>query len=149
MLFSPSLARKEIFHSKYLDEDIVDLLGGTFNIPKEYAFVITPIEPGYGGRPDLISDVIYNDDMYSDMLSHINGPGNPFEMFENQLMVVPTNDEIEYFVQQPSKAWSEQYLSRQTIKPRAKARNEKRKPNEAVIGDKRFNIDTQSRIIIY
>ena len=149
MLFSPSLARKEIFHSEYLDEDIVDLLGATFNIPKSYSFAIVPIEDGFDGRADLIADAIYNDEMYEEIIMHVNGPGNPFEMAAGQIMVVPTPDSVGDFVQEPAKEWSEQYLSKQAVKPKPKARNEKRKPNEAVIGDKRFNIDTQSKIIIY
>ena len=149
MLFSPSLARKETFHSEYLDEDIVDLLGGTFTIPRSYSFAVVPIEAGYDGRADLIADAIYNDEMYEEILTHVNGPGNPFEMCTGQTMIVPTVDMVKDFVQEPAKEWSEQYLSRKANKPKAKARSEKRKPNEAVIGDKRFNIDTQSKIIIY
>lgn len=149
MLFSPSLARKEIFHSDYLDEDIVDLLGATFNIPRSYSFAIVPIEDGYDGRADLIADAIYNDEIYEEIISHVNGPGNPFEMVAGQIMVVPTTDSIENFIQNPSKEWSEQHIGMRANKPKPKARNEKRKPNEAVIGDKRFNIDTQSKIIIY
>ena len=149
MLFSPLLARKETYHSEYLDEDIVDLLGATFDIPRSYSFAIVPIEDGYDGRADLIADAIYNDEMYQEILTRVNGPGNPFEMISGQIMVVPTTDMLDDFIQEPAKEWSEQYLAKQAAKPKPKARNEKRKPNEAVIGDKRFNIDTQSKIIIY
>lgn len=149
MLFSPSLARKETFHSDYLDEEIVDLLGGTFEIPASYACSITPIDAGYEGRVDLIADVLYGDDMYADVVLHLNGPGNPFEFNKDQNIIVPNQDEVGEFFQAPSKAWSEKYLAAKESRPKPKARSEKRKPNEAVIGDKRFNIDPQSKIIIY
>lgn len=149
MLFSPSLARKETFHSDYLDEDIVDLLGSTFEIPRSYACSVTTIDPGYNGRVDLIADVLYGDDMYADTVLRVNGPGNPFEFVEGQNIIVPAQDVVGEFFQQPSKAWSETYLSAKESRPKPKARSEKRRPNEAVIGDKRFNIDPQSKIIIY
>lgn len=149
MLFSPSLARKESFHSEYLDEDIIDLLGSTFEIPYSYACSITSIDAGYEGRVDLIADTLYGDDMYADTILHLNGPGNPFEFNTGQNIIVPAHDEVGEFFQYPSKAWSEQRLASQDSKPKPKARSEKRKPNEAVIGDKRFNIDPQSKIIIY
>lgn len=149
MLFSPSLARKETFHSEYLDEDIIDLLGGSFNVPESYACSVTPIDPGFDGRPDLIADEIYGDDMFADIIVHLNGTGNPFEMCEGQYLIVPSQDSVEEFFVSPAKEWSEQYLAAREAKPKPKARSEKRKPNEAVIGDKRFNIDPQSKIIIY
>lgn len=36
-----------------------------------------------------------------------------------------------------------------TGKPQAKLRSDRRKPNQAVLGDKRFNIDPISKIVIY
>lgn len=149
MLFSPSLARKETFHSDYLNEEIVDLLGGTFEIPTSYACSVTPIDAGYEGRVDLIADVLYGDDMYADVVLRLNGPGNPFEFNKDQNIIVPNQDEVGEFFQTPAKAWSEKHLAAKESRPKPKARSEKRKPNEAVIGDKRFNIDPQSKIIIY
>lgn len=149
MLFSPSLARKETYHSEYLNEDIVDLLGGSFTIPKSYACSVMPIESGYEGRIDLISDVLYGDDMYADIVLHLNGPGNPFEFNADQNIIAPAMDTVGDFFQEPSKAWSEQYMAAKESRPKPKSRSEKRKPNEAVVGDKRFNIDKQSKIIIY
>ena len=149
MLFSATLARKGTYHSTYLDEDIVDLLGGTFNIPSYYQCQVVPIDPGYDARPDLISDALYGDEMNADILNRLNGPGNPFEITDGQYYIVPGAEEIENFYCIPAKEWSEEYLSSQALRPKAKARNEKRKPNEAVIGDKRFNIDRLSKIIVY
>lgn len=149
MLFSPSLARKETFHSDYLDEDIVDLLGGSFVVPTNYPCSIMAVESGYEGRIDLISDAIYGDDMYADIITRLNGPGNPFEINSEQNLLVPGQDAVGEFFQEPSKAWSERYLAAKESRPKPKTRSEKRKPNEAVVGDRRFNIDKQSKIIIY
>lgn len=149
MLFSPSLARKETFHSDYLDEDIVDLLGGTFNVPKSYPCSIMTVDAGYECRSDLISDAVYGDDMYSDIIVKLNGSGDPFGFNVDQSILVPGMDEVNEFFQQPAKAWSEQYLAAKESRPKPKNRSEKRKPNQSVVGDKRFNIDTQSNIIIY
>lgn len=149
MLFSATLARKGTYHSTYLNEDIVDLLGTTFNIPSSYQCQVVPIEKGYDGRADLISDAIYGDEMNADILNRLNGPGNPFEVTDGQYLIVPGAEEIANFYCTPAKEWSEEYLASQSSRPKAKARNEKRKPNEAVIGDKRFNIDKLSKIIVY
>lgn len=149
MLFSATLARKETYKSTWLDEEIVDLLGKTFEIPATYTCQVTPIMPGYDARLDLVADAIYGEEMYEDVLLRLNGPGNPFETVEDQYIIVPNVDSVGEFYVSPSKAWSEATLAAKENKPKAKARNEKRKPNQAVIGDKRFNIDRQSKIIVY
>jgi hypothetical protein len=149
MLFSPTLARKETYRSEYLDEEIVDLLGCTFSIPESYQCQVAPIDSDYMARPDLVADEVYADDMYADLIVKLNGSGNPFELYDGQNIILPSLDNLQNFNQTPAKEWSEAYLASQSTQPKAKARNEKRKPNEAVIGDKRFNIDAQSKIIVY
>jgi hypothetical protein len=149
MLFSQTLSKKETYYSTYLDTEIVDLLGCTYTIPDSYQAQVAPCERDYIARPDLVGDLLYNDDMYGDLVVKLNGPGDPFALAEEQNIIIPALDVLENFYQTPAKAWSEQYISKQASRPTAKARNEKRKPNEAVIGDKRFNIDSQSKVIIY
>ncbi len=125
------------------------MLGSSFIIPHQYQCQVLPIDPGYEGRIDLIADTLYNDEMYADMLNHLNGPGNPFEVNAGQFIILPSLDAVQDFYQEPAKEWDEKYIGAQNTRPKAKARNEKRKPNEAVLGDKRFNIDPLSKIIIY
>lgn len=149
MLYSANLAKKEIFHSDYLNEDIVDLLGGSFQIPNSYQCDIVPVESGFEARMDLIAQEVYGDDIYADIISRLNGPANPFEVDEDDYLILPYTDKLEDFIQEPSSEWSESRIKLEAKKPKAKVKNEKRKPNEAVIGDKRFNIDTQSKIIVY
>ena len=147
MIYSQTLGRKEIIYSEYLETEIVDLLGNTFNIPESYQCDVVPVEDGFECRPDLISDDIYGDEMYADILTKLNGPSNPFELSNTQHIILPSVDSVTNFIQNPNTDWSTP--ERDTTRPKAKARHEKRKPNEAVVGDKRFNIDPQSKIIIY
>lgn len=149
MLYSLNLAKKGTYHSDYLDEDIVDLLGGTFHQPAEYEARLLNVDSEYVGRIDLASDDLYMDDIYADVLYKLNPIGNPFEFNEYMNIVVPTQDYLESFVVQPAKEWDESAEKQRAVLPKAKPRASKRKPNEAVIGDKRFNIDPLSRIIIY
>ena len=144
MIFSRTLHNKTTVFSEYLNEEIVDLLGNTFQIPPEYNYEVVQVDPGYEARPDLVSYEIYDDDFYSDILLKLNGPSNPFELNDNYI-IVPTMDYVDEFHQIPSKLWD----SQKTYKPKPKARNAKRKPNEAIVGDKRFNIDSNSKIVIY
>lgn len=146
MIYSRTLGAKGIVRSEYLDEDIVDLLGTTFQIPDSYNFEVARIDEGYECRPDLMAYEIYNEEMYADDLIKLNGPSNPFEINEDMFMLVPTFDCLNDFMTIPDKRWATKQ-SRYTPKPKAKT--EKRKPNQAVIGDKRFNIDPISKIIIY
>lgn len=149
MLFSTTLSKKETYKSDYLGEEIVDLLGKSFEIPNKYALDVIPVEPDYDARMDLVAYEVYGDDMYADLLGKLNGTGNPFEVVEGQKLILPGLDNLLDFNQEPSKLWSEQYINDVETRPRPKLKTEKRKPNEAVVGDKRFNIDIVSKIIIY
>jgi hypothetical protein len=51
------------------------------------------------------------------------------------------------FMKTPTIAESEEKLDK--AKPIAKQKNQKRKPNEAIIGDKRFKIDKTRGVVIY
>lgn len=43
----------------------------------------------YVARPDLISLAVYGDDRYADILCKINGISNPFEINENDVIILP------------------------------------------------------------
>lgn len=150
MLFSQNLNKKDYFYSDYLGEQIVDLLSTTFQIPEQYQMNFVSIDKNYEGRLDLIALAAFGNEMYGDILLRLNGPSNPFEVNEGMYMILPALDEPDNFLVNPSKVWGEQTSPNQIAnKPKPKARNEKRKPNEAVVGDKRFNIDPLSKIVIY
>lgn len=149
MIFSLVLSKKENVYSEYLGEEIVDLLGKTFEIPNEYNYEVIKVDPGYECRLDLISKDIYNDEIYTDVLMKLNGPSNPFEINEDMYIIVPTLESVTDFTVKPNKIWNIDENSSSKFRPKPKAKNEKRKPNEAIIGDRRFNIDTNSKIVIY
>jgi hypothetical protein len=69
-----------------------------------------------------------------------------YEMNEGDMIVIPSPSDITLFFVKP--IILEQNDKENNI-PKAKQKQEKRKPNSAVIGDKRFTIDTKKRVIIY
>lgn len=149
MLYSTNFSKKETFHSSYLGEDMIDLLGGTFQIPDTYQGDVVPVEPGFESRMDLVALEVYGDDIYADLLSRLNGPSNSMVLNEGDYLILPSLNDLDKFFQIPSEDWSESKNSAQSKRPKAKTKNTKRKPNEAVIGDKRFNVDAQSKIVVY
>lgn len=108
------------------------------------------IDRDHEARLDLIARTAFGNELYGDILLRLNGPSNPFEVAEGMYMILPAMDEFDNFLVNPSKNWKEKTTAEQVKnKPKPKAKNEKRKPNEAVIGNKRFNIDPLSKIVIY
>lgn len=61
-------------------------------------------------------------------------------------MILPTPDSIQLFNTIPEQSELE---NSQINKPVAKKKTEKRKANEAVIGDSRYRIDSATGVIIY
>lgn len=137
---------KSIIKSDYLNEDVYNLLDKTFEIPNSFRFDVIKVTPQYVARPDLLSYDMYGTDLYVDVICKLNGISNPFEMNEGDMIVIPSPSDITSFFVKP-------IILEQTDKenntPKAKQRQEKRKPNSAIIGDKRFTIDTKKRVIIY
>ena len=43
----------------------------------------------YVARPDLIALAVYGDDRYTDILCKVNGISNPFELNENDVIILP------------------------------------------------------------
>lgn len=84
MYFSKILSLKNEFYSEYLDENIINLLDRTFNIPANYPAHLYKVEDEYVGRPDLLSLDLYGDERYADILCKLNGISNPYELAEGQ-----------------------------------------------------------------
>jgi len=142
------LLNKTEYDSKYLKDRLYNLLDTTFEIPSEFTYDVIRVDKDYVGRPDLISFKAYNDDSYADVICKLNGISNPFELNEGDLLVLPMFSDLQRFLVVPNM----QELhddGEDNDRPIAKKKNEKRKANEAVIGDKRFSIDKNKRIIIY
>lgn len=146
-LLHTSLMFKNNFSSEYLGEEMINLLDTTFVIPEYYNYNIFEVTEEYVARPDLISYDAYGDEMYTDVICKLNGISNPFELNKDTKLIIPSPEHIMNFITKPSAndIESDEKLNR----PIAKQKNEKRKPNEAIVGDKRFKIDRTSGVIIY
>ena len=148
MLYYSTLNKKGEIQCDYLGERIYNLLDRTFTLPKSgFDFRIFEVSKEYIARPDLVALDAYGDTMFADVICKINGISNPFELNEGIRLILPTPDYILDFAVKPSSLESES--NNMTIKPTPKAKNEKRKANEAVVGDSRFKIDSATGIIIY
>ena len=145
MIFHTVLNNKNIIHSDWLNEDIYNLVDSSFIIPKSYSYEILEVTEKYIARPDLISKDIYGDTIYTDLLCKLNGISNPFELNKGMLLVIPSPDNIMDFMFKPD---NNDELDLNT-KPIAKAKSDKRKANDAIVGDKRFKLDPNKGIVIY
>ena len=142
-----SLMFKTNINIEYLGEEMINLLDKTFVIPSYYNYNIFEVTEKYIARPDLISYDAYGDEMYADVICKLNGVSNPFELNKGMKLILPSPEHIMNFIVRPSSDDIE--ADDKLNKPIAKQKNEKRKPNEAIVGDKRFTIDRTSGIIIY
>lgn len=156
MLENILLANKPIIKSKFLNnQEIYNLSTQTFQLPNEnFNYRIIEVTEDYIARPDLISQMVYGVDKYGDILCKINGISNPFELNVGDRLVVPEINDLNKFVYDniDTKTESSENLEdEESVEnlPKAKMLNEKRKPNEAIIGEKRFKIDRDRRVIIY
>lgn len=146
-LLHTSLMFKNNFNSEYLGEEMINLLDTTFVIPEYYNYNIFEVTEAYIARPDLISYDAYGDEMYADVICKLNGISNPFELNKGTKLIIPSPEHIMNFIVKPSTSDAE--YDERLNKPIAKQKNEKRKPNEAIVGDKRFKIDRTTGVIIY
>jgi hypothetical protein len=146
MIFHTVLNNKKTIHSDWLNQDIYNLGDATFKIPKLYSYEVLEVTERYIARPDLLSKDIYGDTLYSDILCKLNGISNPFELNKGMLLIIPSPDHIMDFMQQVDNTDD---LIDNLSKPVAKTKKQKRKANEAVIGDSRFKIDSNRGIVIY
>ena len=150
MLQYPTLDKKNIFGSDYLEEDLYNLLDKTFIIPNSYVYNIFEVTKEYIARPDLISYDAYNDTRYADVICKLNGISNPFELNEGMVIVIPSPESIMDFYSTPWKTDDLEFGALgQNNNKTDKTKQSKRQANEAIVGDKRFKIDSKSGIIIY
>lgn len=146
MLINSLLKNKPTIFSETVGEDIIHLGAMTFDIPSQVSYNIYTVSKSHVARPDLISRIMYGTDIYGDFLCKVNGISNPFELNEGDIIFVPNIDQIGEFM--VTDLFNDS-LQEDTSKPKPKAKNEKRKANEAVIGDTRFKIDKENHVIIY
>ena len=149
MFQSLILNNKTVYHSEFLDEDIWNLMDTTYQMPDDFEFIIYEVtEEKYIGRPDLVSLDYYGDAMYADVICKLNGISNPFELNMGMLLALPAYKDINDFITVPALDDLEPN-TKMLNKPQPKTKNEKRKPNDAIVGNKRFKIDPSAGIIMY
>ena len=146
MLLYSVLNNKTTINSDYLGETIYNLLDKTFSLPQNFDYNIFTVPEEYIARPDLLSLDAYGSTMYADVICKINGISNPFELNEGMKLILPRPEYILDFAIKPP---SEEAEQDDINIPIPKQRNIKRSPNEAIIGDSRFKIDSTSGVIIY
>lgn len=151
MFQSLVLLNKTQLKSDFLQEDVWNLLDNTFTIPNlsNYSFYEVN-EDKYIGRPDLISIDAYGDAMYSDVICKLNGISNPFELNIGMILILPGADEITQFVHKPPiRELETNDMNKENTILRQKRKNERRRTNDAILGDTRFKIDKNKGIVIY
>ena len=145
------LNNKGTITSKYLDETIYNLLDQTFQIPQEgFNYQVFKVTEEYIARPDLISYDAYGTTDYTDILCKLNGISNPFELNEGMLIVIPAPGDLSsksFIFPAPENEYETEDDT--PTGPVQKTKHDKRKSNEAIIGDSRFKIDPSNGIIIY
>jgi len=146
MLINSLLKNKPIIHSDLLDEDIIHLGAITYKIPDMVSYSLYKVSKSHVARPDLISKVVYGVDIYGDFICKVNGISNPFEINEGDIIIIPDLDYVNEFMMDDLYNDS---TKEDNNMPKPKTRNEKRRANDAIIGDTRFKIDKDNRVIIY
>lgn len=149
MLQNPLLTYKSELKSNVLGQQVYNLLDQTFQIPNDFQYNVIEVTEGFIGRMDLISKQVYGDTKYQDVLCKLNGISNPFELNAGTVVVLPDVSYIDDFYYYESPEERDPESNEAANKPVAKSKKEKRKPNEAVIGEKRFKIDPNRKVIVY
>ena len=146
MFLNSLLKNKPKIFSSTVGEDIIHLGAQTFRMPTWAAYTIYTVSKSHIARPDLISRIMYGTEMYGDFLCKVNGISNPFEINEGDVLIIPNLNNMADFMIEDTYNDS---MEETDDKPKPKQKNEKRKANEAVIGDTRFKIDKENHVIIY
>lgn len=103
MLLSKILRSKKLF-TKENGETIVDLISSTFNFNAGGKTVggFTRVGENEAMRPDLVSNRIYADQKYWDVLLKYNGISNPFSIIPGELLLSPALSKIDKLVSPPT-----------------------------------------------
>ena len=136
----------------YLDprsgEYIKDMLTLSYIIPNGLNYILFKVTADYIARPDLICLAHYGTDDYVDIVCKFNGISNPYELNEGDILALPEVADMARFIYSMDDI-QQTFETKDNSKPTPKAKKEKRKANEAVVGDKRFRIDKESRVVVY
>lgn len=136
-------------------ESYIDLMNKTYDASIYFSGTPLIINKYYVARPDLISLALYGDDKYADIICKINGIDNPFELNEDDVIIVPN---VEYLNECIYKHNEDDNLikdsKKETIQKidkynKQKRKNEDRSPNEQTVGESNFIIDKSLGLVFY
>ena len=147
MLQYITILNKTQLRSDYLTEDVYNLLDKTFEIPDHFSFQVLEVDEEYIARPDLIAYDAYGDTKYTDLICKLNGISNPFELNQGRKLILPDVQYLDGFYPAPVPEEKESLVNHTPV-PVSK-QFKKRKANQAIVGDRRFKIDSTNGIIIY
>jgi len=141
------------------NEKYYDLLAKTFKgyIGEDdnlnYSLVV--VNKYYVARPDLISLAVYGDDSYADIICKLNDISNPFELNEDDVLVLPSIDVLTSLID--NNPQSSEFVSKKNdsiastnlINDKRKQINEKRSANDMTIGNSNYVIDRSLGLVFY
>lgn len=133
--------------------EYIDLLANTFNTSLSLSGTPLIVNKYYIARPDLISQAMYGTDKYADIICKVNGISNPFELNEDDILLIPS---VEYCESCINKSITTSELITETNsnivnthKNYQKTTAETRSPNEQTSGEQNYIIDQSSGLIFY
>jgi hypothetical protein len=132
-----------------------DLLSKTIDDEQNWNANVVIVNKYYVARPDLISLAMYGDDKYADIICKINGISNPFELNEDDVLLIPNINYLnECLAKQrvPSEIISnpkKDFIQPIDVNNKQKKKNELRSPNEQTIGESNYVIDKSLGIVFY
>lgn len=136
-------------------DEYIDLLATTFNDNAVYTPKLIMVNKYYVARPDLISLAVYGDDRYADVICKINGISNPFELNENDILVIPNVEYLSKFLSK-NRISSDiitdeenEVIQKIDVNNKQKRKDEIRTANEQTIGDANFIIDKSLGLVFY
>ena len=160
---SPHIEKKSEIYSKIIKKSINNLLDTTFILPgDDFSTQIVEVTEEFICRPDLLSKEVYGSEEYAFIICKLNGISNPLELNRGMLLAIPSPDSLDQFVVQVNNDYWKDYeiLEEKNNNPDnnilknnkpvpKKSTDKNRRPNEALVTDKRFNIDKISKRIVY
>ena len=133
--------------------EYMDLLASNFNTKISLSGTPLIVNKYYVARPDLISQAMYGTDKYADIICKVNGISNPFELNEDDILLIPS---VEYCESCINKSITISELITETNsnivnthKNYQKTTAETRSPNEQTSGEQNYIIDQSSGLIFY
>ena len=134
-----------------------DLMADVINHDVDISGSFIMINKEYTARPDLVSLAVYGSEEYADILCKINGISNPFELNENDIIIIPHIETLMEFCKKeitPSAMLNpgnenDSILNTLGDNKLQKKPEQRRSSNEMVEGEQNYLVDTINGLIIY